>query len=254
MNNRNRRTRTRDQHRSDSYDVELLLDVLGNPTRRKILKLLSDEPRYFNQLARDTQVSQQAIMRHLNMMEKSGLIISYDKKSDLGAPDRKYYKLNKSLNLVVDLSEDVLKLEIREIQRQISREYDDHRMQNIYCMFKELEESDLSDLESTVKHTDSIMTEIDKEMRDLQDKRAHLLKLRQEVMNKIHSSIRSNLGNELQRKIMYSITDVDDRTKSSSISEIASSVDAGEVAVREMVADLGKRFSTNTKRKVFGKL
>ncbi|NOJ26627.1 MAG: transcriptional regulator, partial [Nitrososphaera sp.] len=84
-------------------DSDTLLDILGNDTRRKILTALSDEPMYFNQLAKELGVGQQAVLRHLQTLEESGLIETYAEKSDLGAPDRKYYRLNDSFILTVSL-------------------------------------------------------------------------------------------------------------------------------------------------------
>jgi predicted transcriptional regulator len=61
---------------------------------------------YFNQLAKEIQTGQQAILRHVKILEDSGLIKSYSKKSDLGAPDRKYYRVNSSFNLSISVSND----------------------------------------------------------------------------------------------------------------------------------------------------
>ncbi|HZT34685.1 MAG TPA: ArsR family transcriptional regulator, partial [Nitrososphaera sp.] len=41
-------------------DPDIILDILGNDTRRKILSILSQEPMYFNQLAREIDIGQQA--------------------------------------------------------------------------------------------------------------------------------------------------------------------------------------------------
>src|SRR5919106_4653977 len=91
---------------SSIADTNILLDVLGNETRRRILNLISHEPMYFNQLAREIGTGQQAILRHVKILEDSGLIESYAKKSELGAPNRKYYKVNSSFNLSISVSND----------------------------------------------------------------------------------------------------------------------------------------------------
>ncbi|RLI24226.1 MAG: transcriptional regulator, partial [Candidatus Hecatellales archaeon] len=76
-------------------EVEELLYVLGNPTRRRILKLLSQEPKYLIQLSKELDVSQQAILKHITVLERFGLISSYEEKGELPAPPRKYYTLSK---------------------------------------------------------------------------------------------------------------------------------------------------------------
>jgi predicted transcriptional regulator len=45
---------------------------------------------YFNQLARRIEIGQQAILRHVEALEQSGLIETYSEKSTLSAPNRKY--------------------------------------------------------------------------------------------------------------------------------------------------------------------
>jgi ArsR family transcriptional regulator len=70
------------------------------------LAVLSQEPMYFNQLAKKIGIGQQAILRHLQALEESGLIETYAEKSNLGAPDRKYYRLTTSFILTISLSED----------------------------------------------------------------------------------------------------------------------------------------------------
>ena len=45
-----------------------ILDIIGNNTRRKILATLAREPMYFNQLAKEIGVGQQAILRHMKVL------------------------------------------------------------------------------------------------------------------------------------------------------------------------------------------
>ena len=89
-----------------SMDFNLILDILGNDTRRKIIAVLSQEAMYSDQLAKEIGVGQQAILRHLQAFEESGLIETNAGKSDLGAQDRKYHRLNTSFISTVSLSED----------------------------------------------------------------------------------------------------------------------------------------------------
>ena len=82
---------SRNSYRSLSpiYNDGSILDIIGNNTRRKILATLAREPMYFNQLAKEIGVGQQAILRHMKALEDIGVVASYAEKSNLGAPDRK---------------------------------------------------------------------------------------------------------------------------------------------------------------------
>src|SRR3954469_16850701 len=99
-------------------DTNVLLDVLGNETRRRILSLISHEPMYFNQLAREMGTGQQAILRHVKILEDSGMIESYLQRSNLGAPDRKYYKLNSSFNINISVSHDNFTVRNQDITKK----------------------------------------------------------------------------------------------------------------------------------------
>ena len=60
-----------------TLDSGSILDTIGNSTRRRILAVLSQEPMYFNQLSKQIGIGQQSILRHMRVLEDSGLITSY---------------------------------------------------------------------------------------------------------------------------------------------------------------------------------
>ncbi|WP_336248422.1 ArsR/SmtB family transcription factor [Methanothrix soehngenii] len=54
-----------------------LLDILGNENRRRILQLLSFRPFYFNEMAKRLDVGPKAVIDHLEMLERAGLVECY---------------------------------------------------------------------------------------------------------------------------------------------------------------------------------
>jgi DNA-binding transcriptional ArsR family regulator len=50
------------------------LNALGDPTRRRILELLREEPRSISSLARGLPVSRPAVSKHLALMRRAGLV------------------------------------------------------------------------------------------------------------------------------------------------------------------------------------
>ena len=62
------------------------LSILENPTRRSILRHLVKEPHYPLQLSELLDVSQQAVVKHLKVLEEAGFVDSEMKKSDKGGP------------------------------------------------------------------------------------------------------------------------------------------------------------------------
>jgi len=65
-----------------------LLDILGNENRRRILQLLSFRPFYFNEMAKRLDVGPKAVIDHLEMLERAGLIECYHDQSR-----RKYFRI-----------------------------------------------------------------------------------------------------------------------------------------------------------------
>ena len=58
------------------------LSILENTTRRDILRCLVKEPHYPLQLSELLDVSQQAIVKHLKVLETAGFVDSEMKKSE----------------------------------------------------------------------------------------------------------------------------------------------------------------------------
>ena len=116
---------------SQTLSLDVLLELISNRTRRKILAMLCQEPMYFNQLAKKVEIGQQAILRHVDALERSGLVEAYDEKSTLGAPDRKYYKIKESFSFKVSLSEDSFTIILNEINN-----VQNNRTKKLYKEFK----------------------------------------------------------------------------------------------------------------------
>jgi len=86
-------------------DIELdrILAVLENPIRRRILQKLSREMNYPLQLSKELNVSQQAIMKHLKVLEDNDFVVSYDERSDKGGAPRKVYIPRKRYCVRIDI-------------------------------------------------------------------------------------------------------------------------------------------------------
>ena len=83
--------------------TDKILQIVGNETRRKILSLLSEEPQYISEIAKKLEVTQPAILKHLSILEKGGLIMSFRKASPMGAA-RKYYRICDSIGVEIAIN------------------------------------------------------------------------------------------------------------------------------------------------------
>ena len=98
-------------------DIDTSLALLENKVRRAILERLVREPHYPLQLSKQIGVSQQAIMKHLKLLEKSGMIDSSKVPSEIGGPPKKIYSVQKSFSLRIDLGPDLFKIEKRKLPK-----------------------------------------------------------------------------------------------------------------------------------------
>lgn len=211
-----------------SDKVDNVLNILGNDTRRRILYLLSDEPRYFIQLSRDLGVSQQAILKHLELLEKNGIIGSYREKSELAAPARKYYHLNKSLYLSIGITKDNVKMEITDIGQNKDEL---KNTKNALMLEEELVESeDNENLDTILNSSNILLKKIDNKINEIEQEKISLLRLRQIIKKKIHDAIRLNVDDVLERTVLYSLLSSDFNVDVESLSE--------EFDVREKEIDI----------------
>ena len=80
-------------------ESEQLLDILGNQNRRKILQLLASKPCYMSEIADRLAVGAKAVLGHLDLLEKSGLI-----ESNVDEQRRKYFHIADNLRMEVFVS------------------------------------------------------------------------------------------------------------------------------------------------------
>ena len=67
---------------------ELLLDALGDPTRRAIVERLAERPRAVGELADGLPVSRPAVSQHLKVLKDAGLV------TERAAGTRRIYRLD----------------------------------------------------------------------------------------------------------------------------------------------------------------
>ncbi|WP_049987244.1 ArsR family transcriptional regulator [Halobellus rufus] len=80
-------------------DAAVLLDLLGNENRRRILRLLSHKPCYVTEISEYLGVSPKAVIDHLRRLEEAGLV-----ESRTDDQRRKYFHIARNLRLEVSVS------------------------------------------------------------------------------------------------------------------------------------------------------
>ena len=97
----------------DDVDMEAILDVMGCKTRRDIIDLLREEPRFVSEISQELQIGQKAIIEHLRAMEEIGILESSYKKVVRGRP-RKYYDMPNDVNVQITITKNSFNVNITE--------------------------------------------------------------------------------------------------------------------------------------------
>ena len=160
-------------------DIDELLSIIENPTRRRILAYLTREPSYPLQLSKELGISQQAVMKNLALMEQTGMLISHPEESSMG-PTRTVYAPSRQFTLMIDLHGNMFTTRL------------------ISTGIVDTGQSGSIDTEAAIER----LKQLDSKIEELDRERASLLDERDSVMNAINSSIRDE-EDPVKRKELY---------------------------------------------------
>ena len=79
------------------------IEILNEPTRRQILRLLSDREMTLTQIARELGISKRSVWYHLRVLLKRNLIVLSKKKVNIYGIEEKYYRA-KALVMIGDFN------------------------------------------------------------------------------------------------------------------------------------------------------
>lgn len=126
-------------------DLEAILDVMGCKTRREILNLLTQEPRFVSEISKELEIGQKAIIEHLKAMEELGLLKSSFQKIERGRP-RKYYDISQRVEIEIYIDRDTIKMDIKGD--------DFSKLQELETRFSLGHEDVIEDLEDLIERYD----------------------------------------------------------------------------------------------------
>jgi len=222
-------------------DAGTLLNLLGNETRRRIISILSNEPKYFIQLSKELGVSQQAVLKHLALLEDYGLVSSFRAKSNFAAPDRKYFRLSKPVYLSIGITEDSMNIDLKNLdEKNVTISHSKGNFRRLIQKSKNIE--DENEMSVVVGEVNSIVRTINSRIMQLEEEKMELLRLKQQSIQKVHEVIRYTLEKDLTRRILYSILTSSNRLDITDLSEI---LNIREKEIKEAMKELENEFSIN---------
>ena len=195
-------------------DLDILLSMVENPTRRKILESLVKEPHYPLQLSKELGISQQAVMKNLNMLEKNGMVVSYQVSSSMG-PMRTVYEPNSEFTLVIDMRNGMFSARMIEPSKEEEEGFDDVKMESL-------------------KKTRQTISEIDEKIEELNKERSKLIREREKVIGTAMTTINDAGCGYAHRNLMYEILNEPDR----SMEQLSEDLDARPEVVKGLISDI----------------
>jgi ArsR family transcriptional regulator len=188
-----------------------LLDILGNENRRRILQLLSFRPFYFNEMAKRLDVGPKAVIDHLEILERAGLIECYQNQGR-----RKYFRIARKTVLEVAVSPHSYGV----------REY----------RFEEAPKLETLELATDMKLLQS-------ELEILEDRRRELRKLigeiearEMEIMHIAAGALQGNAEDQLESEILAALL-----AGGSNSSEVADRLEVPEVVISDRLKRMRER-------------
>ncbi|GAB6102089.1 transcriptional regulator SurR [Thermococcus atlanticus] len=96
--------------------------ILGNKVRRDLLSHLTCTECYFSFLSNKVSVSSTAVSKHLKIMEREGIIQSFEKEGPFVGPTRKYYEIVHSATYVATLTPNLFWYENLQLEKNPAME------------------------------------------------------------------------------------------------------------------------------------
>ena len=211
-------------------EVDKLFYLLENPTRRRILQLLSVERHYPLQLSREIDVTQQAVVKHLRILEQHGLVKSRDEPSSRG-PNRRVYAASREVSLHIDIGPSTYKQKAETDFDISSLSEQNRRVLDAVAESRHMDSKARMDLLSRVSE------DLRKSINDVEDERRSLMALVGELNREISSTALSADCTYEERRLLHHILHNKDYT----IEGAAASLGLREAEVRLILESLQNR-------------
>jgi predicted transcriptional regulator len=210
-------------------DFEKVVDVIGNPIRRRIIQKLSEGPDYTLRLSNELNIHQQLASKHLKVIRNAELVDVVRQPSDRGA-DKNMFSLNKFYSLQIDFSPNLYNQRLISFNNPHLWVSADNYMDKLEDQVMELtdEESGVD----TINPLAHIVQSVDDELESLEKRRARLLYIRNLAMNASVKAL-EELGRKKRQIIHYVLNQ-----GSASVVSISRHMQLREQTIRDLVDDL----------------
>lgn len=188
-------------------DFNTALSVLENATRRTILEHLVREPHYPLQLSELVDVTQQAVMKHLKVLQAAGFVTCETVPSEKGGPPKKLYSVQQSFSLRLDLGPDLFRCEHRLLP-----------MGGPVRLSSRLPKEALSIVETMgtrrrlpMAEAMGLLEDLTAQLESLDSQRDALIALHQQVMSKVSRTVDDDIVEYNERQLAFALLEAPTR-------------------------------------------
>lgn len=210
-------------------EFELVVEVLGNPVRRRLIEKLSEAPDYTLRLSNELNIHQQLAAKHMKVLRNAQLVDVVRQKSKKGA-DKNVFSLNKFYSLQIDFSPHLYNQRLISFNNPDLWTTADNYMDKLEDKVIDLGEEG-SGIDK-INPLGNIVQSIDDELESLEKRRARLLYIRNLAMNASVKAL-DELDRE-KRQVMHFILN----QGSTTINAISHHMQLREETIRDLVSDL----------------
>jgi predicted transcriptional regulator len=215
----------------DQQELDLILQVIENPVRRRIIRRLSQEPCYVLQLSKEFGLGQPLVAKHMAIMEHAGMVTSSVEASPNG-PARKKYALVSGLSISMDIGPNLfiergLALDARPGNR-------DSRTQGAGQARRKLQAATaLQDGSEKLSAISNLLADVDRMLEKVEADRIELLEIRNEAMREA-SKVARELDGPDKRRVLFHVLDEHDMK----VDRISETLNLREFTVRSILDEL----------------
>ena len=182
-------------------DFDTAMTILENKARRQILEMLVRESHYPLQLSKHLEISQQAVMKHLKVLEESGFVESETVKSDKGGPPKKIFSVKQSFSLRLDLGPDLFRSDHRKLPSggpvRLSSKLPDGAIK--------IAENIGGRRKVSLPEAANLISELNNTLEKLDEQRDALIALHQQVMNRVSNTVEENFIEYEERNLVHTL-------------------------------------------------
>lgn len=216
--------------------MDALLQVIENPVRRRIIKLLSQEPCYPLQLSKELGLGPPLVAKHLGVMEGAGLVASELEKSPNGPP-RKRYSLAKSVSLTMDVAPNLF------IERGVAFEESGQESKKGPREKAELlgrkvrDAARATDDREKLSLLSRVLFDVDRRIGEIDGERIGLLRVRNQAMAEA-ATVACRVDGSERRRVLFHVLDEHDMQ----VESISASLNLRELAVKAILEELEREY------------